>query len=211
MDAQSDIYDEILKMIIYHTRYMRPRLAQVLDNQDELKQGRVLLAVPSFAWLTQEDGVWASSLERNAITPPEVGQWVIIEWLDGDINKPRYRDYVPEMQENKLTKYSGLPTKRLLFESPKQHDYIEHNDNTGDLLVSLKNELKVLCKKISLLDGTEPFVLGNQLNTFLSNLITQLTTELGNISLGIAAAGGSYTPGTLSSPSGLLSSVIKGK
>lgn len=209
--------EEIRKIVARETVFHRHYIGQVCDTGDPSKKGRVKVLVPILGWDSPDIGIWCWPRQNHAIDVPLVGDSVEIYFVAGDRNHAVYLPGVVEMQGMLPTEYS-TPTKRLLFQAPGPGatDKIEYDSQASQMYERLQSQLLEITtyvlksNNISLTSdsATEPFVLGNQLMTFLNNLVTALGTHVHPVTTAPGTTGPPAAPFT--SPSGLLSSKIKG-
>ena len=210
MSNVNDLYELIQDIVYEETTYLRHYIGKVVDNLDPLKKGRVKITIPELGLDTPDLALWCWPRQGSGMSIPAIEKYAEVYFINGDRTKGAYLYPASEIIDNVPTTYKGTVTKHVLFESPENVDYINYDDKSGDLEIKLKNELKILGQAITMLEGTEAFVLGNALNTFLSNLIIALNTHVHTgVTTGAGNTGTLATP--LSPPSGILSSVIKGK
>jgi hypothetical protein len=69
-------------------------------------------------------------------------------------------------------------------------------------LVNASGKIAAKTSGVELGGASEAMVLGDTLSTFLSNLVTNINTNYGLISTGIAGVGGTYTPQSATAPDG---------
>jgi hypothetical protein len=201
----------ICEIVRQETLYHRHYIGKVLSNVDELNIGMCQVAVYELGWDTADLAPWCYPRQAHRMSVPEVGEWVEVYFLSGDRNKPVYMEMCNEMVKESDNKrcipdaYLGDPKKHIIFQSPTSKKGIMLDDTTKMMSIDSEN--------IEFIIGSvEPFVLGNQLNTFLTNLESNMTTNYGAIATAInALAPGSYTPTPPVAPSGILSTVIKGQ
>lgn len=209
-DKLNSLYGQICEIVRQETLYLRHYIGQVISNTDSLDIGMVQVAVPEFGWTDQDNAPWCYPRQLHAMSVPIVGEWVEVYFLSGDINKPVYIGLCNEMRKDDNTRcippwYKGDPKTRVILQSPSSGKGIKIDDTTKELLIDAEN--------ILLIDkSTEPFVLGTQLNTFLTSLEANMTTNYGAIATAInALSPGSYVPTPPVAPTGILSTKIKGQ
>ena len=66
---------------------------EVIDNKDEEKRGRILVTIPSFNDL--EVGWAEACLPPNTFTIPQRGDFVWVEFEEGDVGKPIWVGILP--------------------------------------------------------------------------------------------------------------------
>ena len=210
-DKTNSMYGMICEIVRQETIYLRHYLGQVLAQTDELNIGMIQVSVPELGWTTADLAPWCYPRHLHSMCVPEVGEWVEVYFLGGDRNRPVYMGFCNEMKKDDSTYnipvwYTGDPTMRVLYQSPTSGKGIKLNDTSGEMLIDAGT--------LVLLEGsTEPFVLGTQLNTFLSNLVnTTFNTHTHIVTDPISGPLVSSAPTpTGTAPSGILSTVIKGK
>jgi hypothetical protein len=210
MDLSRSTYGEIIEMIRRETRYLRHYWGEVLSTTDQLNRGRVLVSIPALGWNSADTGPWCMPRDKYSMIVPNVGDFVEVYFLEGDRDKPVYLGIVSEITGGTPANYT-TPKERILYQDKDTEDYLLYNSATGELsfIVGGFKIWQYLNGIITWFEGSEPFVLGTQLNNYLSNLVTEFATH---IHIGVTTGGGSSgVPATgLTAPSGLLSSKIKG-
>jgi hypothetical protein len=193
---QKELYDEIRFIVREETIYLRHYIAQIVDVNDIMNRGRVKVVIPELGFDTPDKGTWCFPRQGRSLIVPSVGEWVEVYFLSGNNSRPVYLFPISEIPDMIPPKYTGETTKSVLFQ--------DKQNNTDNILYDQ------LQKILTIFEGTEPFVLGNQIQTFLTSLVNALNTHTHT---GVTVGGGiTGVPGApFSSPSGLLSSNIKGK
>lgn len=202
-DKTNSLHGQICDIILEETLYLRHYIGQVLSQSDELNIGMVQVAIPELGWDTADTASWCYPRQSHRMSVPEIGEWVEVYFMNGDRNRPVYLEACCELKtdDNRYSvpkKYPGNPRFRVIYQSPFSGAGIWLDDDQKTFTLDADNI--VLGE-----GGTEPFVLGTLLNSYLSNLVTALNTALGT------KLDGTGTTGTLTAPSGILSTTIKGK
>lgn len=211
-DKTNSLYGMIAEIVRQETLYLRHYPGQVLSNTDELNIGMCQVSVPELGWDTADLSPWCYPRQAHKMSVPKVGEWVEVYFLSGDINRPVYLEMCNEMRTESDNKrcvpewYTGDPKKHIIFQSPISKKGIMLDDTTKMLSIDSENIEFII-------GSTEPFVLGNQLNTFLTDLVnttfnthTHIVTDPVSGPLTTSAP----TP-TGTAPSGILSTKIKGQ
>jgi len=166
-------YDDLKDMIALISRKeikcAVPRLGQVLKVQDDEQKGRILVSIPSFGWTTQDTAEWCYPKDRRRLITPKIDDWVIVEWIDGNVDKSAVYSGIAYWMKDMLPKnYDGQPTTQLLYEDNDQElsiNYDEKNkilkvnyekdDNTISSVMDFQNKkIENICNDVSsLLDG----------------------------------------------------------
>ena len=206
MDLERDINDLISRIIKREVRWLLHYNAQVVNNVDILRKGRVKVIIPELGFDTADKGMWCFPRQGNSLSVPLKDEWVEVYFNRGNPNNPRYLHYSTESMDAP-SKYDGDPNTRVLFESPKTGESITYKDGDGSL---------------ALLDGTEHFILGDTAKTELQkniNALTQLQADFtswtpvandGGAALKTLLTNG-FLNETLANLTNILSGVITGK
>lgn len=209
-----DIVQFIDSRIEKQTQFLRHYYGQVLDVNDPLKEGRVLVTVPELGWFDMERASWASP--RGDFRVPEVNDYVEIYFMGGLPEKPVYLGITPEMNLMLQKSYDGKPTTKILFD-----------DKVTKSSALFQQEEKLF--KVTLGDGVnvnvgtaaESFVKGDTAKTELQkdvDAMTELQSAIGSwvpipndggAALQAALAGFLALP--MASLSAILSERIKGE
>ena len=183
----------IVEVIREEVKYLRHYLGEVGDVDDPDKEGKVKCKIPELERKTNDVGLWCYPRDKAAIVTPKVGDFVEVYFMLGDRDRPVYMGMAQEITGNRPKAHTG-PTKQVLFQSRETDKEISYDDPSGLL---------------TLLKATEPFVLGNQLQTFLSAFVTAYNSHIHQVAV---APGPTTGPApTQGSPMGLLSTTIKGE
>lgn len=199
MDNSRSLYGLIAEVIRSETRYLRHFIGQVKDTKDILNKGRVLVIIPILGWDTPARGSWCWPRDKHSMSIPKVDDWVEVYFLNGDRNVPVYLGKADEMLDQTPVAYEGNTDIHVLFESPNNVQKIVYDEN-GDTLKIGEDE--------------EPFVLGDQLEDYLINIIksTYNTHTHPYTWTDPGGAGNTSPPNqTMNDPSGILSERIFGE
>lgn len=186
----------VAEIVRTETRYLRHYIGTVAKNIDPESMRRVLVTIPSLGWDTENVGAWCFPRQGHSLVIPSVGEAVEVYFIEGNLNRPVYLSIATE-QTRGIPKIWKSETDDIIFESPKKKNYIKHDDKTG--------EMDLKAETITLIDpaATEYAVLGTQLNTYLTTLVTAINALFATKLDGGGAAG------ILTLPSGLLSAKVK--
>lgn len=211
-DKNDSLYGQICEIVRQQTIYLRHYLGQVTARTDDLNIGMVQVSVPELGWMSQDEAPWCYPRQLHSLSVPEVGEWVEVYFLNGDMNKPVYIGLCNEMKKEDSTYcipswYTGDPTLRIVYQSPKTKKGICLNETDGEMLIDADT--------ITLIDkSTEPFVLGTKLNSWLTNFVTSIFnshTHLVTVDPS-THAGATVTPLPIgTAPTDILSTKIMGK
>jgi hypothetical protein len=219
-------FDGLIRSIIQdEMKYLCHYLAKVEINQDPDMKGKVLVTIPSLGWHNQLQGQWARPRQITGLSVPKVGEWVEVYFIDGKVHNLAYMGIAFEMMDM-LPKNYLQPQTHVLFEA--QDDNTQYtlfdgdmkkmtlNTNevdvtaTGTLTIKADTETKIDSAKITLNAGSEPFVLGTALDTWITNTLKIWTdTHLHPTTVPGANTGVAITQ--LTAPANYLSTGIKGK
>lgn len=145
----------ISKIIRETTRFSVPRLGQVSKIDDPDGKGRVLVHIPSLNWMTDEIGAWCFSVDKKSLITPAVGDWVIVQWIDGNIDLPVYTGIDAKMKDMLPAAYTD-ENNQILFEN-RGRDFSIRYDETGEVL--------------NIGAGAESFLKGDTFDTWLTNTL----------------------------------------
>ena len=148
-------------LIWERTKYFRSYIGKVVDVQDPLGRGRVLVQVPELGWNTNASAAWCWSRDLHGLKVPEVGEWVEVHFVAGNPDQPVYLGQAAEIQEQKPAAYDG-PTTKVLYQDPKTGFYVKH-DQDADLLD---------------LNGENTMVTHAALDAALQGLVADINTAL---------------------------------
>ena len=198
MNRDNDLYGMIQEIVREEVMWYKHYAAQVLMNIDPDLLGRVMVSIPSLNITTPDEAFWAYPRDKQSMNVPAIDDWVEVYFLEANPDRPVYLGIAPELtQEIALDNFDGLPSTHVIFESPATGDAIVYDD--------LQKALDITALQLTIMDGTEPFVLGTQLVTYLTTMVTQINAALAT------KLDTSGSPGTLVPPVGITSLFIKGK
>lgn len=183
----------ILRAIIFQeTRFLRHYAGEVIDNEDPDGKGKVKVQVSELGWSTAANSSWCWPRTRHSMDIPAVGEMVEVYFMAGDPRRPVYLGQAAEWEGNIPESYDG-PDKVVLYQDPETGDSVEYDRAAGVFKVG---------------DGSESFVKGDSLDSFLSSLKSWMDTHTHP-----TAGTGPPSPPTAASPSvpDLKSSKIKGE
>jgi len=205
MDNDRDIVGLLADVIREETMFLRHYIGQVFNNVDPLRKGRVLAMIPELGFDTPDAGMWCFPRQSSSMIVPEVLDYVEVYFMAGDPDRPVYMYPASEMADMVPAGYDGLPTTKIIFQDKKTGDMIKYNTLTQQLDI-----ISALFIKMN--NGTEPFVKGNALITYLTALVTNINANYTLIQTAIVALGGAYVPVPASNPAGTeISTGIFGK
>ena len=178
---EKDILSLIRKIIYKDTIYLRHWRGKVLDDQDSLNKGRVKVSIPELGWEPGmhlgSDGIWCWPRQGYSIIPPAVGEWVEVYFLGGNPKDAVYLTGMGEMKGNTPRQYSD-PKKRVLWQDSVTGDYIQYDQDSKELDISVSTDVKLVkYGKLTIGGGSEAFAKGTTLASFLSTLFTWATTH----------------------------------
>jgi phage baseplate assembly protein gpV len=117
-------------------KYSVPRLGQVKQVDDQNQTGRILVICDSLGWSTESQGVWAYPKDVRRLITPKKDDYVIIEWIDGNRDKPVIYSSIAYWMKDMLPKnYDGASTTQVLYEDNNKELSIVYDENTKELKV----------------------------------------------------------------------------
>lgn len=149
MNAFNELTRMINKLILAATRFHVPRLGKVSKIDDELKKGRILVHIDSLGWDTDNKGAWCYPKDKKGIIIPRLGDYVIVEFLDGNKDFPIYTGIATQMKDMLPKSFDGNSNTQILFESQDNKTVIKIDE--------LISEINILSKNVIILkiDGVE--------------------------------------------------------
>ena len=157
-DKNGGIIGIISKIVRDTQKFSVPRLGQISQNVDPNGKGRVLVHIPSLSWITDDTGAWCYPVGMKSSITPEVGTWVIVQWIDGNIDLPIYTGIDTKMKDMLPDAYTDEKSQ-VLFES-QARDFAMVYDETD--------------KVLTIGNGSESFVKGDTFDTWIANFITAI-------------------------------------
>lgn len=196
MSNKSDEFVTIIAKIIREaTKFNVPRLGRISRIDDPESRARILVHIPSLGWDTDDIGAWCFSVDKKSLITPAVGDWVIVQWIDGNIDLPVYTGIDSKMKDMLPAAYTD-EKNQVIFEN-RARDFSMRYDETGEVL--------------NIGAGTQSFVLGDALDTWITGTLKALYdahTHSG-VTVGAGVTGPPAVP--LTAPTGHLSDKIKGE
>jgi hypothetical protein len=196
MSSKTDTFTGVIAKIVRElTRFNVPRLGKISKIDDPEGKARVLVRIPSLNWMTDNVGAWCYPIDKKALVTPEVGSWVIVMWIDGDVNKPVYIGIDSKMKDMLPSAYTDQ-NSQILFENQGRDFSIRYDESGGVLNIG---------------EGNESFVKGNTLDAWITGTLKAYIDV--HVHTGVTAGGASSGPPPvgLTAPSNHLSSKIKGE
>lgn len=193
MSSKADNLSTIIyRLILEVTRFKVPRLGQVSKIDDPEDRGRILVHIPSLGWNTDDIGAWCFPIDKKSLITPAVNDWVIVQWIDGNINMPVYIGMSARMKDMLPSAYTD-ENEQVIFEN-RAKDFSIRYDESGEVL--------------SIGAGTERLVLGDALDTWFTGTLKAVYDAHIHPETG-ASTGPPTVP--LTAPTNYLSDKIKGE
>ena len=213
---EKDFYSIIKDIIDEETLYLRHFVGEIVDINDILNKGRIKIAIAELGFDTPDLGIWCNPRQGNSLTLPKVGQYAEVYFLNGDRTRPVYLYPVSEIQGNTPQNYTTT-SDNIIFEDPNNPDAFIKYDSAVQLLQMFNdpNSFKIDYQNgiVTILNGTESFVLGDSFLSWLNNFITTIfnlhTHPYVDTPVGASVTSPPTQQGT--SPTNILSQFIKGK
>ena len=160
MDLSYSLFGEIAEIVRNEVRFLRHYWGEVLDNQDELNRGRILVAIPKLSWDTRGQAPWCEPRDKHSLSVPSIGEYVEVYFMEGDPNYPVYMGIAQELKDQTPEAYAGDPRKHILYQDKDTEDNIVYNSADGILTI---------------FEGGEHYVKGDELKTQLQKNVDALT------------------------------------
>lgn len=220
MDREYDLYGIIRDIIIEQTRYLRHYIAKVENNNDPDMKGKVFVTVPALGWDTPDKGQWAIPRHMHGLSIPAMGEYVEVYFINGSVHTMAYMG-IPMEVMNMIPKNYTSNFDHIIFEAPgDQNTTIKYNENTkqldilaGKIVVGDTNnttETDINGTAIKFNAGTEAYVLGTALDTWMTNTLkVWADTHTHAFTAPAGPVGVTATP--LTAPTNYLSTAIMGK
>jgi len=125
------IVEQIKKIVLQETKYLRHYYGQVVDVDDDETQGRVKVKVPMLGWIEADSQPWCRSRDRNRMNTPEVDEWVEVYFMDGNRNIPVYVGGINEFKEQIVESYDD-PKVKVLYDD-KKHFVTKNDTENGEI------------------------------------------------------------------------------
>lgn len=196
MSSKADDFITIIsKIVLDVTRFNVPRMGQVSKIDDSDGKGRVLVHIPSLGWITDDIGAWCFPVDKKSLITPAVGDWVIVQWIDGNMDLPIYTGVDSKMKDMLPDAYTD-ENNQIIFEN-RGRDFSIRYDETGEIL--------------NIGAGTESFLKGDTFDAWITGTLKAYIDA--HVHTGVVAGGANSGPplAPITAPTGHLSDKIKGE
>jgi hypothetical protein len=122
-------YNEIQKIIMRETRYMKVYTGKVVDVADPEKAGRVKCYILELDWTNGDSAPFIYPIDKHSIIMPKINDYVYVFFLSGNRNKPRYFGTAHEYIDMTPSEYDGTETTNVLLQ-------------LGDFFIKLDESIK---------------------------------------------------------------------
>lgn len=133
-------FDELLsiiqKLIRDSSMFNVPRIGKVSQVVDVEKKGRVLVQIPSLGWDSDEKAAWCFPKQVNGLVIPRIGDYVVIDFLDGDMNLPVYSGLAMNMKGMLPDNYDATGQSQLIYESADGKDYVKVDEKLREFIIN---------------------------------------------------------------------------
>lgn len=180
--------EEIINNI---TKYFRVFSGRVVDINDEFQKGRVKCLILELGWDTNDKAIWCYPNDKKSIITPKVGDWVRIQFMLGNINKPFYVGIMNEIDLMLPSNFDGQSTTHIIYESNENDTYIKYDsqkkefeikDSNSNIITLKAGNIDIKGTLINLLGASESFIKGDTIcNAFTSLCTTIATATFGNM------------------------------
>lgn len=116
MSSQDRFVDIITKIVLEVTKFSVPRLGKVSKIKDPESKGRILVHIPSLNWLTDDVGAWCYPIDKKSIVTPAIGDYVIVQFIDGNMDYPVYTG-IDQKMKNMIPKNYSDENTQVIAES----------------------------------------------------------------------------------------------
>jgi hypothetical protein len=141
-----EVRDEFIKIVRKETIYLRQYKGKVLDNKDDDKKGRVIVAVLELGFENKDTGLRCYPTDKNSMSVPAVDDWVTVYFENGDMDSPRYRGIANDIKDMVPKNYEDEKS-HVIFENPDNDaEYILYNAKTKKITINIEN-VNIECKK----------------------------------------------------------------
>lgn len=134
-----DLIGIISRVVIEWMKYAVPRMGIVSKIDDPEGKGRVLVHIPAFNWMTDDVGAWCFPIDKKSLVTPEVGSWVIVQWIDGNENYPIYTGIDSKMKDMLPDAYVD-ENSQVIFENQNRDFAIVYDESGGVLNIGAADE-----------------------------------------------------------------------
>lgn len=147
MSQFDDLKTMIERIVRDVTKFNVPRIGIVSNIIDPLLKGRILIKVPFLGWDTDEKAAWCYPKDKKAIITPALKDYVIVEFIDGNMNLPIYSGIAIQMK-------NMIPKNYV-----DQNTQIIAENRTGEVAIKLTELLKEIILQTGDAAGWLPNVL----------------------------------------------------
>jgi len=175
MNLNHDEFGALIGIIRRELVYYRTFEGKVLTTQDSLNRGRIKVSIPQLGWMLESDSMWVEPEHNLEQKTPNVGDYAIVYFLEGNANNPIYRGCTTRLRAGRLEAYVD-PQTAVLYED--ENISIVYARNTHILTTTIGEIVQEI-------DGD------NNLSTLTIGGVTQeidgknnlITTTIGDVSL----------------------------
>jgi len=178
MGPYDGVVSMIGKLIKDETKFLGKRMGIVSKVDDPNSLGRILVHIPSFGWDTDDKGAWCYPTDKAGLVTPQKGDYVIVEFLDGNRDLPLYTGVDYRLKGMLPSGYDGKPTTQVLYEDNAGEVVVKYDESAKTLTVSDShgNTLVMDSGGISLALGGTEISLNGKTKAFVTH--TELDTAL---------------------------------
>lgn len=141
--------DEIVEDIItLRLRYLKTYTGKVVelddatDSNKEDKIGRVKCIVYELGWTDNDVAPWCYPNDKNSLISPKVDDYVRINFMDDNIDRPYYSGIIGELEDMIPDNYEDH-NDQVLFESTDKKLYIKYNEEDKEYIFEHENGNKI--------------------------------------------------------------------
>jgi hypothetical protein len=202
MDREYD-FDGVIRAIVQEEmRYLKHYWAKVENNVDPDGKGKVLVTIPVHGWDSQEKGQWAIPRYPRGLSIPAVGKYVEVYFINGNVDTLAYTGDAMELKDM-LPKNFVDKSTHVIWECPDDENQVIKYDAN-------QKQMDIKSDNIILNEGTESFVLGDMLDTWINNILMAVYNGHKHICSAPTVLSG-VPDSLITAPTNYLSENIKGK
>ncbi len=191
-DATFTLTAEIRRVVRNEIRYLRTYWGEVLATDDPKSKGRVLVSVPMLGWDTRDKAAWAQPRDRHSMVVPDVGEHVMVGFLEGDRDKPYYQGQAHEISGQTPEDYDG-PTKAVVHQDESLKIVVDRS--TGEVTIKGSGAININGQTVDLNGEARTLVTHAELDTALQAFASSINAAIASAITGHTHSGVTTGPG----------------
>ena len=119
MDLTRTLHGYIEDVVRQQLRGALSYWGEVMKRNDGAETGKVLVTIPALGFYTEDQAVWAAPARIHGLVVPDVGERVMVSFVEGDQGRPVYWGQAHWLKGATAAAYDG-PDKVVLYQDPDE-------------------------------------------------------------------------------------------